>query len=430
MSIASSVVFQRVTLFLLIVFLPFQNTVFGLTSLGFLGKAPSFVFIVFLFVFSFLKFASVSGKVNKFKISFFLYLFFVSVLSTVFFWGDIVYGRNLVLKGVNLFILNILFLFPIFIPISFKNKIYKHAFFIAFILCVLGVFLGDFFHLSIIENGFFHMSERPSLRPRGFSYEPSMLAVTIFPILFSILCLNNKLKNFSFFYVAIFFMIAVLTSSKGAMATLVIAFFFAYFFSKKIISLQGVVFAVLFFVATYFLGVVLIKHAMLDMENNTSIATRSVCVLVSVFSLLKYPLGVGYAGFLYAFQNNVQSAIDFMIYLIPFELNFSEVSGYLNAHTDSSIGTKSFFFNNIIYFGWPFVFFFFGYVIYIIKECRKYKRIDLELSFLFIVISLVTFVEGVGLYPMSVFIAILNYELFKERTIIKNATLGQKYGLC
>lgn len=411
---------EKISLLFLIILLPFQNTIFGLSPLGFLGKSPSFVFIFFMYLFSLIKFFTLDGKVDRFK--FFIVFYFVvfNVFSLFVFFDGFVYGRSLLGKGVNLLILHILFLFPIFIFVSFRDQLYRYVFFASIAICLLGVILGDFFHLSIIETGFFHISERPSLRPRGFSYEPSMLSVTIFPLLFSALCLNNKSRRFSIFHMLLLFFVSILTSSKGAMATLLISFFVVYFFSKKCFSINGFLVIIFIFLVSSFVASFLVRYMVLDVDTSTSVATRITCVFISIFSLLKYPLGVGYFGFLFSFQENIRPAIDFISSVSPFNLNFSEVSGYINATTDSAIGTKSFFFNNVIFFGWPFVFAFFYYVIIVVKKCREYKRTDLELSFLFVVVSLVTFVEGIGLYPISIFVAILNYELFKERIYIES----------
>lgn len=314
----------------------------------------------------------------------------------------------------NLFILNVLFLFPFFSSVKFDRKEYKVIFFIAFSLSIAGVILGDILHLDFIEYGPFQMSERVSPRPRGFSYESSMLAATIFPLLFSFFCLKNKSKDYNIYTIFILFVVALFTSSKGAIVTLIIASAFSYFFSRKLLTIKGLAFFAVFFLFVTILSSVLIELFLIDITNNTSVATRMVCVFTAFFSLLENPFGVGYFGFLHAFEINVPRAIDFINSISPVSLNMYEARGYITATSDAAIGTKSFFWNNIIYFGWPFVVVFLLYVIDIIKKCRRYNRKDLELSFWFVVISLFSFVEGVGLYSISLFIAVLNYEIKKD----------------
>ena len=101
----------------------------------------------------------------------------------------------------------------------------------------------------------------------------------------------------------------------------------------------------------------------------------------------------------------------------PVKLNMYEAKGYVTAASDVAIGTKSFFWNNAICFGWPFVILFFLYVLDVVKKCRIYGRKDLELAFWFVIISLFSFVEGIGLYSISLFLTVLSYEIRKDKEI-------------
>lgn len=402
---------------MMILLLPFQNTVIGATDLGFLGKSPSFIFIAGLLIFSFFKFCSDIKPVSHARLFILFYFFVVNIISGIYFFGDFAYGRPLFIKGINLLILNFLFFFPFFCSVNFENKKFKFFILISFLVSVFGVVLGDALHLGFIESGPFQMSERVSPRPRGFSYEASMLAATIFPLLFSFFCLRNKSKDYSVYAICVFFAVAVFTSSKGAIITIIIANIFSYILNRKLFTLKGLSFLILFSLCVTALGMVLIDFFLVDVRDNTSVATRLVCVLTAIFSLLENPFGVGYFGFLSAFKNNIPEAIAFINNMSPVRLNMYEAEGYVTSASDAVIGTKSFFWNTAICFGWPFIIVFFLYVFDVVKKCRRYGRKDLELAFWFVIISLFSFIEGIGLYSISLFFAVLSYEIRKDKEI-------------
>jgi hypothetical protein len=387
------------------------------TPLAFLAKSPSFIFVFLLYAINLFQLIGRAIKISKIKFLCLLYVFFVSVVSLCLFWGQEVYGRNLIIKGINLLILNLFFLFPFFVDFCFNEKSVKMAFLFAIFLCLLGVVLGDYIHVSFIETGVFQMSERPSTRPRGFSYEPSMLSVTVFSLLFAYFCLGSKSGKLSIINILVLLVVAILTTSKGAMATFLLAIFFTYFLSKSLFTMRGLFFSIL--IIGLFIPVVqyLMSMVVLDMENNTSIATRSIAILSSIFSVLEHPFGVGTFGFLYSFKYFVAYAIDWFESFDQFGLLLYEAMDYLNAKDDSSIGTKSFFFNSLMCFGFPFLFAFILYVLKKIKQCRSLNRRDLEVGFWFVIISLVSFTEGIGLYPLSLFVVVLNFELKKTETL-------------
>ncbi|WP_320150904.1 hypothetical protein [uncultured Tolumonas sp.] len=408
---------ESLSLGLMILLLPFQNTIIGATALGFLGKSPSFIFIAIILFLSFLKF---SYKIKPVKrISFFVvfYFFVVNFASCICFFGETSYGRPLFIKGLNLLFLNLLFIFPFFYSANFDNKRYKHLILLSFFISIAGVVFGDILHFGFVEYGLFQMSERLSSRPRGFSYEASMLASTIFPLMFSFFCLRNKSKDYSVYAIGIFLVVAVFTSSKGAIVTIILANIFSYVFNRRLFTLKGLFFLIVFSLGVAALSSILIEYFSTDIKNNTSVATRVVCVLTAVFSLLQNPFGVGYFGFLHAFESNISEAIGFVNSMSPVRLNMYEAEGYVTAASDVAIGTKSFFWNNVICFGWPFVILFFLYVFDVVKKCRIYGRKDLELAFWFVIISLFSFVEGIGLYSISLFLAVLSYEIRRNKEI-------------
>jgi len=408
---------ESLSLGLMILLLPFQNTIIGATALGFLGKSPSFIFIAILLFLSFLKFSYKIKPIERMKFFVIFYFLVVNFISGIYFFDESSYGRPLFIKGLNLLFLNLLFLFPFFYSVNFDNKKYKHLILLSFFISIVGVVFGDILHFGFVEYGPFQMSERLSPRPRGFSYEASMLAATIFPLIFSFFCLRNKSKDYSVYAICIFFAVAVFTSSKGAIVTIILANIFSYIFNKRLFTLKGLFFLIVFSSCVAVLSSFLIEHFLIDIKDNTSVATRVVCVLTAIFSLLQNPFGVGYFGFLHAFENNISEAISFVNSMSPVKLNMYEAKGYVTAASDVAIGTKSFFWNNAICFGWPFVILFFLYVLDVVKKCRIYGRKDLELAFWFVIISLFSFVEGIGLYSISLFLTVLSYEIRKDKEI-------------
>jgi uncharacterized phage infection (PIP) family protein YhgE len=195
---------------------------------------------------------------------------------------------------------------------------------------------------------------------------------------------------------------------------LLLSLILVYIFTNKV-SLIIKVSILIITLLSYFL-ITLLFFSQESVLEQVTFVTRITVIISSVFSLFTHPLGVTPFGFLSSFYDNINYVVSYLD-SFDFILNTSEVKRYINADSDNEIGTKSFFFNFIYYFGWPFLALFFYKLIKAIRICREHKRQDLELAIWFVSISLFSFVEGVGLYPISILLFIIINELKKIQKI-------------
>ncbi|MEL0622529.1 hypothetical protein V6238_05450 [Marinomonas arenicola] len=390
-------------LFCFALLLPFQDTSLSESPLRFLGKSPSFLFLCLTFFLAVLKFG-----VNKFSIFILFYVCAFNFLSFLNYCDYFSYGRSLQGKGINLFVLNFIFLIPLLFNVekSTLPRNFGWVVLLSFLICFLGVFLVDIFHFSFFTSSFFHVDTIDQTRFRGFSYEPSMLATSIISLYLCYICINNK--KISVFDLVFISFLLFFIQSKGGLLCFLISILIAFnsvFFSLK----KRYVFLLLVMVFSSFCF--LIFMFVLDFDKYTSTITRGTLVLVPLFSLLDHPFGVGYFGFLDVFHQYLPSAVEFSKEYIHHDSGFREIDKYLVADTDSSIGSKSFFLNNVIVFGWPFIFLYFYSLFSAVKKCRSISRKDLEVLVWFIFLSLTLFVEGVGLYALSLGFLVCKYEM-------------------
>ena len=387
-----------ISTFLFILLIPFQNTVLYETPLRFLGKSPSFIFLLAIFLVVFLEFGF-----SRFFVFLLLYIVFVNVMSFFEYHDIFVYGRDLKIKGFSLFFINFIFLIPFLITIKSDFKLVGEWILSSFLLCVLGVFLVDFFSFDFFNSAFFHVSNTTEIRPRGFSFEPSMLSITIISLYLCYISVAiKKLRSFDFIVISF---LLFLIHSKGGLLCFLIVFNDTFFSLKKrymffllIVILSSFCFLIFMFV--------------LDFDKHTSTITRGTLVLVPLFSLFEHPFGVGYFGFLDVFHQYLPRAVEFSKEYIHHNSGFREIDRYLISKTDSSIGSKSFFLNNVIIFGWPFIALYFYSLFSAVKKCRTISRKDLEVLVWFIFLSLTLFVEGVGLYALSLGFLVCRYEMY------------------
>lgn len=298
---------------------------------------------------------------------------------------------------------------PIFFNInkSFFPKRFDKVVLLSFYICLVGVFLVDIFDLSFFSSGFFHVDKIEQTRFRGLSYEPSMLALTIISLYLCYICIAKK--EVRFIDLVLVFSLAFLIQSKGGILCLLLSFLIAF---KSVFYRLKRRYLIMFLIAFLSSFAFLVSMFVLDFDKYTSTITRGTLLLVPLMSLFHHPFGVGYFGFLDAFHQYLPEAVNFSKSYINHEKGFREIDKYLIAKTDSSIGSKSFFLNNIIVFGWPFVVLYFYVLIRAIRKCREILRKDLEILVWFIFFSLTLFVEGVGLYALSLGFLVCRYEMY------------------
>ncbi|MEY8214535.1 MAG: hypothetical protein RPR97_08640, partial [Colwellia sp.] len=192
-------------------------------------------------------------------------------------------------------------------------------------------------------------------RMRGFTFEASMFGfqVGIAAILFCRFFTVSKAVMFALVSALIIF-----TTSKGGLITFSLAFAISLLISDVIGGkVKMLLVCIMLFILPIVFMTFLFPVFQSDVESYNSSATRSVMIFISVYTLLTEPWGVGYFGYLTAIYEKGPAVVSFVDSFFPNLLKFDEVLPYFIQGTVKGVGTKSFVFDWIIYFGGIFVWF-------------------------------------------------------------------------
>jgi hypothetical protein len=218
-------------------------------------------------------------------------------------------------------------------------------------------------------------------------------------------------------FIPVIVIITILSTSKGSLLCFIISVFLYYFFKIQsnfkylIILLLPLIFALLFndFIFPMFES---------DIENYSSVATRGTMLFTSMVILLEYPFGVGFFGYLPAIYTHGFGGIQLFQSIYPEYLNFGEVLSYFRAGVVKGVSTKTFFFDWVIFAGFPFITMF-VYINYKILNLFIEKKSETDAVLLiFIIISSATYVPIDVRYivPFAYAYLFARYQLFKLRS--------------
>lgn len=393
--------------------LVFENTV--LNSLG--GALTSNVAFFLLPLVFFFECILSRGKCFSNFIVLVFFVFSFSVLMLLLFVNK--YDLTFIIdRGGRQLLLFIVFSFIFFYckslglyNLSVGAKIF---FFTSLVSLVINIINPSF----ISSHSFFHYNDyASSSRFRGFSSEASNFGfqIVICTLLFGVTI--RKFQNL-FFLIAIIF--ALLSTSKGAAIMIVISFSIV-FLSKKI-NLLKVLVSLFFLVVLFFMLInFVLPDIYMDLEKFTSIATRGTMILISIFNLFNYPTGVGFFGYLPSIYENGPKVVSFIMALSPLQLNFSEVNEYFVVGNFENIGTKSFIFDMMLWFGFVFLIPFFVWVVRVYKTFIRAKEILCAVLFVFFILSLFTYISNFSCYLIPYFFAF--FFLKQKEILLLNKTI-------
>lgn len=404
-----------------IILIPFQDTSLQGTYLSFLGASLSFLPISILIFISFIE-TLLKGRFNIVAFIAIIYVFLVS------FAGLLVYGiashnENLLLKTFKLFILNALFIFPMLYIILNKKTDFirlKNVVRITFFLIILSVLVNDVLQIHFFtQSEFLHYHENLNMRPRGFALESSTLGslIVVMGLIYVHFVKGIREKVFVLTLTVVFL---VFTASKGGLLALLLSLFIYYLLRLPKDTLRNplyIVFGFLFIIfAAYFSVPKILEMINNDLYNSTSIATRSTLALSTLIIMIHNPLGVGYGGFLPVLSSTIPDAMNLLNHI--FALNFNEVSNYVNANSDTAISTKTFLFDNIIYFGIPFLLIVvIVHYIFLKNMIRESSAKYLTIALIFAIIALSTYNGGLGQYQYSLLYGVIINHVRNQKNI-------------
>lgn len=266
---------------------------------------------------------------------------------------------------------------------------------ILLLLSILSLIINVINPVFISESSFIHHNSIESIdRFRGFTPEASTFG---FQIVICALLGGVAIKRLNVFFLIVAFVLAVLSTSKGAAITLLISLFIVSLSYQS--RIKALLLASIFSVTSYFIFIYFIfPNIYIDVQKFTSIATRSTMIFTSISSLLHYPFGVGFCGYLPVVYEQGPDAIKFISAMMPVKLNYSEVSQYFFVGNFESVGTKSFVFDMVIYFGLMFIIPFLLLTWKVYKTFIKFNEYLYAILFVFFVFSLTFYISSFSCY--------------------------------
>jgi len=131
-----------------------------------------------------------------------------------------------------------------------------------------------------------------------------------------------------------------------------------------------------------------------------TIPTRVSMIICALMTAVHHPFGVGVTGFLPAVGRYLPDAISMLGSFFNVPLSFEEVSGYLVSA--DYVGTKTFFFDQLMRFGIPFAVGFFIFIVGLLKRLAAKRQIVLLIATLACTVAMITYQPGTGNFAISI----------------------------
>lgn len=384
--------FQKYLFYLFCFLIPFENT--ALATIGGVFTAPGgFLLLPFFCVIATFQINKINILEKRLLIILSLFLMF-SLLMSFYFLND--YSPSFVLdRGVRFFLLIMPSMMVFTICLRQDYETLKKGVLIIVSIAIFSLLLSLSFSGVVNSKSLIQYSTALSPhRLRGFTLEASTFGFQIVTSLL-LLAIVKKLPRAS--YIPLLFIITTASTSKGALICFVLSVLL-YIYFRLHYSLKLLIGFLVPFVFMLIFNDYIFPLFENDIENYGTVATRGTMLFTSFIILFKYPLGVGFFGYLPAIYNNGLQGIELFQHVYPEYLNFSEVLTYFHSGEVKGVSTKTFFFDWAIFAGWPFVFAFIYFNASLIRFFVKKNASADATLLIFIVISICTYVPIDGRY--------------------------------
>lgn len=400
--------------FLLVFFIIFQDVNFFKT-LGGIGKTyiPFIVIIAFLYILIRYRNIKTNNIINTLK-KLALYLFILNIV--VLFFYVIIFQKETVVLGENALIKTIKGYMYFFIILLFVIVIYNliirldlKRILLPFQVTFLILFFSGLFETinPSLFNKIFHNDMYN--RMRLFTSESSFTGtiIIIYGMLGIYYCLNYSKKMILIdLFMLLFFII--MSGSKGLGITLVISGVICSLISKIKFKYKFIILFIILFMGILIMPYI-IQELKNDINNYTSVSTRVYSILIAILIIFKYPFGVGNFMYLTIYPIELQK---YLYILTNRGLNISEISSYIYATDDTAIAAKSALFQYGMYWG------IIGTIFFLIFIRKMYRILNfsndknkfiLIYTFIFIVVSIFTYINFDIKYEVWIFFIIAIY---------------------
>jgi len=264
---------------------------------------------------------------------------------------------------------------------------------------------------------FIHSKPAKYWRVRLWTLEESwtgtiLILLTVFPMYFLYkLDLYKWKKALSIFAsITIFVSYVVVSESKGFLVLVMVCvlplafqFINKHKYLRQISFILGGLILLLFVIA-----VINLREVIFDQFNNSiTFGTRFTSIYAAIDVFLHSYIGVGYSGFVYFYPQSIETAMNTGIFD---GFNLQEIKAYLS--TTKSLSTKSEFFDNIIFGGVVFLYFFYKFFIqryFEISRIPKQELYFLRIPLLFIILAGIIYITYHIKYEIWFFLAFLDF---------------------
>lgn len=389
-------------LFLFIVLCPIGDFMLQGTPLRSLGMSPAiFPLCALALARSVRRPLAGQRNLSRYISIFFVYVLIISVYGLLQF-GMYSHGENLLWKGATSLISLLAVLYATQLDYC-KTAIVRPAIYFAFTLVVVGFLFGNSNPLGLpplTENNVLHFTPLPDERPRGLTREPGHLSLMVLVLgLLSIHLTRSQRGKTLLFLGTCGVLIA--SGSKGGILTLFICAIILSIMKwhSKWYQVAGLLLVI------FPLGLILIWLIpnLFPEESfafSGTVPTRFSMIICALMTVIHHPFGVGVTGFLPAVAKYLPDAMSDLQSIFPFPLNFSEVAAY--EVSSEMVSTKTFFFDQMMRFGVPFVLFFSVFIAGLIKRLVAERQQVLLIAILASVVAIVTYAPGTGNFAVPI----------------------------
>jgi len=390
--------------FLFIALCPIQDFFLQGTPMRSLGASPSLFPLLAMVLLTFGQWL-MAGDLKVDRV-FLLCLMYVS-LTTVYgflFFGFTSHQESLIWKSMASLISLALLMFAVNNIDYRMNSFVRAGIYAAFGLVILGFCFGKenpFGLPSLLDTSWLHYTSLSESRPRGLSSEPSEFSISaiVFGLLSVHLARSQAAKGLLF---ALTLGLLVASGSKGGILTLFLCALILGLMKwhSKWYHFAGTIF-VLFPVGLLliFRLIPLLFPEEVILASGT-IPTRFSMILCALITVIHHPFGVGLSGFLPAVAAYLPGAMSAVQSYFPWPLNFDEVSLYQTSA--DMVSTKTFFFDQLIRFGFPFALAFCFVVGKILNCLVARKQMIIAIAILASAIAITTYIPTAGVFTISI----------------------------
>lgn len=364
-------------------------------------------------------------KTPRYYLIYYLYSVLITCVLIIYYSGfndyRYVFGESLVVKCIK----NSMYNFIIIITLYNFYFIFRYSSlnFLERVLKVLVILQLAIGYIQMVLPGAFDFIKTPSYsyteRIALLNTEPSYTFPQLVLSLLSycgIRYYNNKrFRGIDYVVLLAGFILLMFVQSRGGIVVMLVCFVLILLFSKQSLTRRLLLLSVstVFIVPiVYVIIYIILPQLITDLENFSSISTRSITIISSLKSLLVYPFGQGYGTYLITFPSLLNNTINSIVSVSPIPLSTAELDWMLS--TGRALTIKSGLLNEVLYTGWGiiiFYIFFFGNAYGKLKLLRNRKTVHslFQYIFIFVIINFL-FVSSIE----TAYVAFLPFALLER----------------